>query len=155
MDAGFNAVPMPMDFDGDLDLLISESASYTESGIFYFENISGNVPLALFRTRTKVSFERRRLGVDWARFQVSAVQGRIHVLTPDRVREKLLVYKDIPEKVFWDENEVMLPEEGYDYLFASPGVSEFVQRADHRNPSFSFPKTPDSNSDFIDEIICW
>ena len=40
LDGGFKAVPMPMDFDGDgdLDLLISESGSYTESGIFYFEN---------------------------------------------------------------------------------------------------------------------
>lgn len=118
LDAGFKAVPMPMDFDGDgdLDLLISESASYTESGIFYFENISGNVPMPLFRRRMKVSFERRRLGDDGARFQVSDVQGRIHVLTPDRVREKLLVYKDVPENVFWDENELILPEEGYDYL---------------------------------------
>lgn len=118
LDAGFKAVPMPMDFDGDgdLDLLISESASYTESGIFYFENLSGNVPLPLFRRRMKVSFERRRLGDDGARFQVSDVQGRMHVLTPDRVREKLLLYKDVPENVFWDENEVILPEEGYDYL---------------------------------------
>lgn len=118
LDAGFKALPLPMDFDGDgdLDLLISESGSYTESGIFYFENISGNIQMPLFRRRMKVSFERRRLGEDGARFQVSEVQGRVHVLTPDRVREKLIIYKDVPENVFWDENEVMLPEEGFDYL---------------------------------------
>lgn len=118
LDAGFKALPLPMDFDGDgdLDLLISESGSYTESGIFYFENISGNIQMPLFRRRMKVSFERRRLGDDGSRFQISEVQGRIHVLTPDRVREKLIIYKDVPENVFWDENEVILPEEGYDYL---------------------------------------
>jgi hypothetical protein len=118
LDAGFKALPMPMDFDGDgdLDLLISESGSYTESGIFYFENISGNTAMPVFRRRMKVSFERRRLGDDGSRFQASEVEGRVHVLTPDRVREKLLIYKDVPQNVFWDENEVILPEEGYDYL---------------------------------------
>ena len=42
LDVGFKSVPMPMDFDGDgdLDLLLSESGSYAESGVFYFENIS-------------------------------------------------------------------------------------------------------------------
>jgi hypothetical protein len=118
LDAGFKALPMPMDFDGDgdLDLLISESGSYTESGIFYFENISGNTATPVFRRRMKVSFERRRLGDDGSRFQASEVEGRVHVLTPDRVREKLMIYKDVPQNVFWDENEVILPEEGYDYL---------------------------------------
>lgn len=118
LDAGFKAVPMPMDFDGDgdLDLLISESGSYTESGIFYFENISGNTEMPVFRRRMKVSFERRRLGDDGSRFQASYVDGRVHVLTPDRVREKLLIYKNVPQNVFWDENEVHLPVEGYDYL---------------------------------------
>ncbi len=28
LDVGFKSVPMPMDFDGDTDLLISESGSY-------------------------------------------------------------------------------------------------------------------------------
>ncbi len=118
LDAGFKAVPMPMDFDGDgdLDLLISESGSYTESGIFYFENISGNISMPVFRRGMKVSFERRRLGDDGSRFQTSYVNGSVHVLTPDRVREKLLIYKNIPQNVFWGENEVALPLEGYDYL---------------------------------------
>jgi hypothetical protein len=118
LDAGFKALPMPMDFDGDgdLDLLISESGSYAESGIFYFENISGNSDMPIFRRGMKVSFERRRLGDDGSRFQTSDVNGKIHVLTPDRVREKLLIYKNVPQNVFWDENEVQLPEEGYDYL---------------------------------------
>ncbi|AEL23884.1 FG-GAP repeat domain-containing protein [Cyclobacterium marinum] len=118
LDAGFKAVPMPMDFDGDgdLDLLISESGSYTESGIFYFENITGNTEMPVFRRRMKVSFERRRLGDDGSRFQTSYVGEGVHVLTPDRVREKLLIYKNVPQNVFWDENEVHLPDEGYDYL---------------------------------------
>ncbi len=118
LDAGFKAVPMPMDFDGDgdLDLLISESSSYTESGIFYFENISGDVEMPIFRRGMKVSFERRRLGDDGTPFQVSVVNGHIHVLTPDRVKEKLLIYKDVPQNVFWAENEVPLPDDAYDYL---------------------------------------
>ena len=118
LDAGFKAVPLPIDFDsdGDYDLLISESGSYTESGIFYFENISGNQGMPVFRRRMKVSFERRRLGDDGSRFQVSHLQNHVHVLTPDRVRERLLIYKDVPENVFWAENEVDLPDQAYDYL---------------------------------------
>ena len=121
LDAGFKAVPMPMDFDGDgdYDLLISESGSYAESGIFYFENISGNVEMPIFRRGMKVSFERRRLGDDGSRFQTSYVGNSVHVLTPDRVREKLLIYKNVPQNVFWDENEVELPLDGYDYLHNS------------------------------------
>lgn len=118
LDAGFKTVPMPMDFDGDgdYDLLISESGAYAESGIFYFENISGNVDMPIFRRGMKVSFERRRLGSDGNSFEVSEVGGQIHVLTPDRVNEKLLIYKNVPQNVFWDNNELKLPEKGYDYL---------------------------------------
>lgn len=118
LDAGFKAIPMPMDFDGDgdVDLLVSESGCYAESGIFYFENITGNVEMPVFRRGMKVSFERRRLGDDGSRFQVSDVNGQIHVLTPDRVREKLLIYRNVPQNVFWDENELLLPDEAYDYL---------------------------------------
>ena len=118
LDAGFKAVPMPMDFDGDgdFDLLVSESGCYAESGIFYFENISGNVEMPVFRRGMKVSFERRRLGNDGSTFQVSNVNGSIHVLTPDRVKEKLLMYKNVPQNVFWDENVIQLPDEAYDYL---------------------------------------
>ncbi len=118
LDAGFKAVPMPMDFDGDgdYDLLISESGAYAEAGIFYFENISGNVDMPIFRRGMKVSFERRRLGSDGNSFEVSEVDGQIHILTPDRVNEKLLIYKNVPQNVFWDDNELMLPPKGYDYL---------------------------------------
>lgn len=38
------------------------------------------------------------------------------MLTPDRVREKLIIDKDVPQKVFWAENEVVLPDEAYDYI---------------------------------------
>jgi len=118
LDAGFKAVPMPLDFDGDgdYDLLVSESGCYAESGIFYFENITGNVDMPVFRRGPKVSFERRRLGYDGNCFEVSEVDGNVHVLTPDRVSEHLLIYKNVPQNVFWDENRIPLPDLGYDYL---------------------------------------
>lgn len=118
LDVGFKSVPMPMDFDGDgdLDLLISESGAYVEAGIFYFENISGNVDMPVFRRGMKVSFDRRRLGADGNLFEVAEVDGQIHVLTPDRVNERLLIYKNVPQNVFWDDNKIPLQDEGYDYL---------------------------------------
>ncbi|MCB9502460.1 MAG: VCBS repeat-containing protein [Deferribacteres bacterium] len=124
LDAGFKAVPMPLDFDGDgdYDLLISESSCYAESGVFYFENISGNVEMPVFRQGQRVSSERFRLGYDGSRFDVSNVNGRVHVLTPDRVREQLLIYKDVPHNVFWDKNEIELPETGYDVLHFYKGT---------------------------------
>ncbi len=118
LDVGFKSVPMPMDFDGDgdYDLLISESGCYAESGIFYFENISGNVEMPVFRYGMKVSTERFRLGYDGAFFEVSEVNGHIHILTPDRVGEKLLIYKDVPQNVFWDDNEIKLSTKGPNLL---------------------------------------
>lgn len=118
LDVGFKAIPMPMDFDGDgdYDLLLSQSHCYVESGVVYFENISGNIDMPVFRRRMKVSTERFRLGYEGASFVVSNVNDRIHVLTPDNVREKLLIYKDVPQNVFWDRNEILLPFEGYQYL---------------------------------------
>ncbi|MBN1349212.1 VCBS repeat-containing protein [candidate division KSB1 bacterium] len=118
LDAGFKAVPMPLDFDsdGDYDLLISESSCYAESGVFYFENLSGNVEMPIFRQAMRVSSARFRLGYDGSCFDVSRVNGHVHVLTPDRVREQLLIYKDVPQNVFWDKNEVTLPTEGYAVL---------------------------------------
>ena len=118
LDVGFKSVPMPMDFDGDgdLDLLVSESGSYAESGVYYFENISGNVPMPIFRHSMRVSTERFRLGYDGGRFEVSEVNGRIDVLTPDRVRQSLLIYRDVPQNVFWDQNEITLPAGAYDLL---------------------------------------
>ena len=102
LDVGFKSDPMPMDFDGDgdYDLLISESSSYTESGVFYFENISGNVDFPIFRYGMKVSTERFRQGYDGMCFEVSEVNGRTHVITPNRVNSKLLIYRDVPQNVF-------------------------------------------------------
>ncbi len=109
LDVGFKSVPLPMDFDGDgdLDLLISASGSYVESGIFYFENISGNVDHPVFRQGQRLSSDRFRLGYDGKFFAVSQVEDHIHVLTPDRVNEQLLLYADVPENVFW--NRIKLP----------------------------------------------
>ncbi|MCB9206395.1 MAG: VCBS repeat-containing protein [Ignavibacteriales bacterium] len=114
LDVGFKSVPMPMDFDGDgdYDLLISESGSYAESGVFYFENITNNQN-PIFRYGMEVSSDRFRLGYDGKCFVVSEVNGSIHVLTPDRVNEKLLIYKNVPQNVFWDRNEMPLPARGY------------------------------------------
>ncbi len=118
LDAGFKAIPMSMDFDGDgdYDLLISESGAYIEAGIFYFENISGNVEMPVFRQGEKVSYERRRLGSDGSMFEASNVDGRVHVISPDNVRERLLIYKDVPHNVFWDDNEIHLSAKGFEYL---------------------------------------
>ncbi len=118
LDAGFKILPMPMDFDGDgdYDLVLSESGAYAEAGIFYFENISGNVEMPVFRRGAKISFERRRLGSDGANFEVSVVDNRVHVLTPDNVGERLLIYKDVPQNVFWDGNEIALTPKGHEIL---------------------------------------
>ena len=114
LDVGFKSVPMPMDFDGDgdLDLLMSESGSYTESGVFYFENISGNIDNPVFRYGMRVNSERFRLGYDGAYFVVSKVDGVSHVLTPDKVNQKLLKYVDVPQNVFWAQTEIDLTDIG-------------------------------------------
>ena len=140
LDGGFKVLPMPMDFDGDgdYDLVLSESGAYAEAGIFYFENITGNADLPVFRLGEKISYERRRLGKDGAYFEASVVDGRVHVITPDRVGEKLLIYKDVPQNVFWDDNELILSHKGYALLhymkntqwkmidFDSDGIADLV-----------------------------
>lgn len=115
LDVGFKSVPMPMDFDGDgdMDLLISESASYAGSGVFYFENISGNVEMPLFRYGMQLNSERFRLGLDGACFVVSEVGEHIHVFTPDRVNDKLLMYADVPQNVFWEQMVMPVPAAGH------------------------------------------
>ena len=117
LDVGFKSVPMPMDFDGDgdFDFLISESGSYAESGVFYFENISGNVEMPVFRYGMRVNSERFRLGSDGSYFVVSQVGDRTHVLTPDRVNQKLLKYEDVPENVFWKQTVIELSESGWEF----------------------------------------
>lgn len=115
LDVGFKSVPLAMDFDGDgdLDLLISASGSYVESGIFYYENISGNVNNPVFRQGQRLSSDRFRLGYDGKFFAVSNVDNRIHVITPDRVNEKLILYADVPENVFWKRTTLSLPATGH------------------------------------------
>lgn len=121
LDVGFKSIPMPMDFDsdGDYDLLVSESGSYAESGVFYFENISGNEEMPIFRHSMQLSSDRFRLGYDGSQFEVSTVGNRVHVLTPDRVSQKLLIYMDVPQNVFWDQNEIDLPPGGYHRLHST------------------------------------
>lgn len=116
LDVGFKSVPMPMDFDGDgdLDLLISESGSYAESGVFYFENISGNVEMPVFRYGMRINSERFRLGNDGRFFEASEINGHVHVLTPDKNNESLLIYEDVPQNVFW--KKVNMPSQLDDYV---------------------------------------
>ena len=95
----------------------------------------------------QVSSSRFRLGYDGSVFEVSNVKGHIHVLTPDRVRKKLLIYRDAPQNVFWDKNEISLPAKGYEYLhnfkytqwkmidFDGDGVSDLVCSAHSSRPS--------------------
>ncbi len=118
LDGGFKVFPLPIDFDGDgdYDLVLSESGAYAEAGVFYFENISGNVDMPVFRRGEKISYERRRLSKDGAYVEASVVEGRVHVITSDRVGEHLLIYKDVPENVFWDDNEIELTEKGFALL---------------------------------------
>lgn len=140
LDVGFKSIPMPMDFDGDgdYDLLVSESGSYAESGVFYFENISGNEEMPIFRHSMQLSSDRFRLGYDGSQFEVSTVGDRVHVLTPDRVSQTLLIYKDVPQNVFWDQNEIELPAGGYHRLHTTK----------------TFWKMIDLDGDEIEDLIC-
>ncbi|NOY78388.1 MAG: VCBS repeat-containing protein [Calditrichaeota bacterium] len=115
LDVGFKSVPMPMDFDGDgdTDLLVSESSSYVEAGVFYFENLSGNVEMPVFNAGIRISSPRFRLGYDGSCFETSRVNGRVDVLTPDACNTKLVMYRDVPQNVFWDRVETPLAARGY------------------------------------------
>lgn len=115
LDVGFKSVPLPMDFDGDgdIDLLVSATGSYVECGVFYYENISGNVDMPLFRPGEKLSFDRFRLGYEGVCFVVSEVEGRQHVVTPDRVNDRLLIYGDVPQHVFWNQMEMPTSIQSY------------------------------------------
>ena len=114
LDVGFKSVPLPMDFDGDgdFDLLVSETGSYVESGVFYFENISGNVEMPLFRPGARVSTTRFRLGYE-GMLEVSQVNGHVHVLTADNANRYLLIYKDVPQNVFWARRRLGIRAMGY------------------------------------------
>lgn len=108
LDVGFKSVPLPMDFDGDgdLDLLVAASGSYAEVGIFYFENISGNVDNPVFRAGEEVYPERYPIGVDWASVAASDVNGRVNILTPDFTNSKLTIFEDVPQHVFWKRSDM-------------------------------------------------
>ncbi len=110
LDVGFKSIPMPMDFDGDgdLDLLVSESGAYVEAGIFYFENLSGDVEMPVFRHGEKISSERFNLGLNWDCFEVSNVDGKDHVVIADRNNEKLLIYRNFPKNTYWNKEEIPL-----------------------------------------------
>lgn len=108
LDVGFKSVPMPMDFDGDgdLDLIISESGAYVEAGLFYFENLSGNEEMPVFRHGEKVSTERFPLGLNWDCFESSTVDGASHILIADRNNSRILLYKNFPENLYFDKEEL-------------------------------------------------
>ena len=110
LDVGFKSIPLPMDFDGDgdFDLLVSETGSYVEAGVYYFENISGNVKNPVFREGARVSTPRYRIGFE-GMLEVSQVNGHVHVLGADQGNQKLVVYRDVPQNVFWARHTVPLP----------------------------------------------
>ena len=139
LDVGFKSVPMPMDFDGDgdLDLLISESGSYAESGVYYFENISRKVEKPIFRYGMRVSSDRFRLGSDGKLFATSHINGSVHVLTPDKENKSLLIYKDVPQNVFWNKQTLPISARGH-----------------IPNTGYNTWKIVDLNGDSINDLIC-
>jgi len=114
LDVGFKSVPLPMDFDGDgdFDLLVSETGAYVESGVFYFENISGNVEMPVFRPGARMSTTRFRLGFE-GMLEVSQVEGHVHALAADQANRDLLMYKDVPQNVFWAKTRLPIRATGY------------------------------------------
>ena len=110
LDVGFKSIPLPMDFDGDgdFDLLVSETGSYVEDGVFYFENISGNVDMPVFRPHPRISTPRFRIGFE-GMLEVSQVNGHAQILGTDPGNSSLLLYKDVPQNVFWARTKVPLP----------------------------------------------
>ena len=139
LDVGFKSVPMPMDFDGDgdLDLLISESGSYAESGVYYFENIAGKVEMPIFRYGMRVSSDRFRLGSDGKLFATSQIKGSVHVLTPDKDNKNLLMYKDVPQNVFWNKQTLPVTARGH-----------------IPNTGYNTWKMIDFDGDSINDLIC-
>ena len=110
LDVGFKSVPLPMDFDGDgdLDLLVSETGSYVEAGVFYFENVGGTADSPIFRPGVRLSSPRRRAGFE-GMLEVSRVGNQVDILTADEGNCHLLIYKNVPENVFWNRQKVTLP----------------------------------------------
>lgn len=75
---GLWAWPLPMDFDGDgdMDLLVA-CPDKPSNGLYFFENVDGNVASPVFRSA-------KRLGPAPSNVCVSAVGGRTELLTPGR-----------------------------------------------------------------------
>lgn len=73
---GLWAWPIPMDFDGDGDLdLVVVCPDKPYNGVWFFENVSGNVKLPVFKPA-------RRISKGEFNTQVSFVNGQPRVLTP-------------------------------------------------------------------------
>jgi tellurite resistance-related uncharacterized protein len=70
--------------------------------------------MPVFRYGMRINSERFRLGYDGRFFEASDVEGHVHVLTPDRVNEQLLIYEDVPQNVFWKKKN--MPAQLNDYL---------------------------------------
>ena len=56
------------------------------------------------------------MGSDGSSFDVSEFYGQFYELTTDSVSERLLLYKNVRQNVFCDDNEISLPDERDDYL---------------------------------------
>ncbi len=139
LDVGFKSTPLPMDFDGDgdMDLLMVSTGSYVEVGVFYFENISGNVDNPVFHAGEEVYPERYSIGADWQDVVASEVNGMVHILTPDFTRSKLTIFEDVPQHVFWKRSDMPI-----DIRECTP------------NGERSFWKMIDFDGDGVHDLIC-
>ena len=134
-----NRFRMPMDFDGDgdMDLLMVSTGSYVEVGVFYFENISGNVDNPVFRAGEEVYPERFPIGADWQDVVASEVNGVTHVLVPDFTSSKLTIYEDVPQYVFWKRMDMPID------------IREYTPNGEH-----SLWKMIDFDGDNVYDLIC-
>ncbi|CAG5003762.1 hypothetical protein DYBT9275_03224 [Dyadobacter sp. CECT 9275] len=139
LDVGFKSIPLPMDFDGDgdMDLLMVSTGSYAEVGVFYFENISGNVDNPIFRAGEEVYPERNPIGSDWQDVVPSEVNGAVHVLVPDFTGTNLTMYEDVPQHVFWKKSDL------------SVNIMECAPNGER-----SFWKMIDFDGDAVYDLIC-
>ena len=91
---GLWAWPLPMDFDqdGDLDLVVS-CPDVPYKGLYFFENVEGNVEMPVFKPGKRLADTQRYL-------QVSTVAGEPRVLGPG------IAYRNFRESVLKEGEEI-------------------------------------------------
>lgn len=92
---GLWAWPLPMDYDkdGDMDLIVS-CPDKPFNGLYFFENISGNVRAPLFEKPIRLAAARKNI-------QVCHLEGDTHVLGPGEVYNDFRGHLfDQPQSIF-------------------------------------------------------